>query len=64
MTVREQLHAAYVVSGMTMPQIAILAGCHENTVARAISTGGNVTSENLFAIAAVLNIEAIRIPRR
>jgi len=60
MTVQEQLRQAYVESGMTMVKIARLSGVSENTIGN-IFRGRNATYANLFAVAKVLNIEAIQI---
>lgn len=59
MTVREQIRQAYSESGMTLVKVARLSGVSENTIGN-IMRGRNVTYANLFAVAKVLNIEAIR----
>ena len=58
MTVREQLRAAYLASGMTQEEIAHKAGVSQKTLWNTLR-GRNVDSENLFAVAKVLKVEAL-----
>ncbi len=62
MTVREQLRAAYVSSNLTVTDIAVASGVSESTVLN-IFKGRNVTVDNLFAVAGVLGVRAIDVPR-
>jgi|DEB3_MinimDraft_2_1074329.scaffolds.fasta_scaffold15888_2 transcriptional regulator with XRE-family HTH domain len=63
MTVREQMRAAYLASGKSQMRIAQESGVHHRTVYKMLK-GDNVTVANLFAVACVLNIEAIQVPTR
>ena len=63
MTVREQIRAAYLASGMTITQIAVEAGVSEGTVVN-VMRGRNVTVGNLFAVAAVLRVGSIDVEAR
>ena len=60
MTVREQIREAYLQSGLTIAEIAGRSGVAENTILR-VMKGRNVTVANLFAVASVLRVEAIRV---
>lgn len=61
MTVRDQIRAAYVASGLTQGQIAARAGLSESTVLN-VMRGRNVTSEALIAVAVVLGVEQLQLP--
>ena len=61
MTIREQLRAAYLASGLTMTEISVASGVSENTILN-IFRGRNVTAGNLFAVASVLRVRAIDVP--
>lgn len=61
MTVRDQIRAAYLASGLTQGQIAARAGLSEGTVLNVLR-GRNVTSEALIAVAVVLEVEVLHLP--
>ncbi len=62
MTIREQMRAAYIKSNLTITDISVASGVSENTVLN-ILRGRNVTAGNLFAVASVLDVRAIDVPR-
>ncbi len=61
MTIREQMRSAYLRSNLTVVDIAAASGVSERTI-RNILRGQNVSAENLFAVACVLNVRAIDVP--
>jgi transcriptional regulator with XRE-family HTH domain len=63
MTIREQLRAAYLTSGLTVTEISVAAGVSENTILN-IFRGRNVTASNLFAVASVLRVRALDVPQQ
>lgn len=64
MTVRDQLYAAYKTSGLTVAYIAAQSGVSENTVRNILYRGRNVSIETAMAIACVLDVRAVEVPRR
>lgn len=62
MTIREQLRAAYLASGLTQEEIAHRAGVSQKTLWNTLS-GRNVEAENLFAVAKVLRIESLTVSK-
>lgn len=64
MTVHEQLYAAYKASGLTVASIAAEAGVSDNTIRRFLYHGRNVNVETVMAIACVLEVRAVEVPRR
>jgi transcriptional regulator with XRE-family HTH domain len=62
MTVRDQIRAAYLASGLTQGQIAARAGLSESTVLN-VMRGRNVTVDVLVAVAVVLGVESLCLPR-
>lgn len=61
MTVREQLRAAYLASGLTQEEIAYRAGVSQKTLVNILG-GRNAEADNLLAVARALRIEAIIVP--
>lgn len=60
MTVREQIRAAYLRSGLTQGQVAARAGVSESTVLNVLR-GRNVTIETLLAVAMVVEVEQLTL---
>ncbi len=63
MTIREQLRAAYLTSGLTAIDICTEAGVSRATFFNALS-GRPVCSDNLFALCAVLRVSSLAVPMR
>ncbi len=63
MTIREQLRAAYLDSGLTAIDICTEAGVSRATFFNALS-GRPVCSDNLFALCAVLRVSSLAVPMR
>ena len=63
MTVREQVRAAYLASGLSQEEIAHRAGVSPKTLWNILS-GRNADTENLFAVCVVLGLSALHVPRR
>lgn len=64
MTVYEQIRAAYLASGLSVAYIAAESGVSESTTRNLLIRGCNVGADNLFAIAAVVGLQAIAVPTR
>ncbi len=62
MTIREQMRDAYLRSNLTITDIAVASGVSESTILN-IFRGRNVTAGSLFAVASVLDVQAIDVPR-
>jgi transcriptional regulator with XRE-family HTH domain len=60
MTIREQVRAAYLASGLTQEEIAFRAGVSSKTLWNILS-GRNADSENLFAVCVVLGLTSIHV---
>lgn len=65
MTIHAQLRAAYLASGRTIEDIGRDAGVSKNTAIRALGpTARNVSAETLIALAMVLGLTRLDVPRR
>jgi transcriptional regulator with XRE-family HTH domain len=60
-TIREQIRAAYLASGLSQEEIAFRAGVSSKTLWNILS-GRNAASENLFAVCVVLGLTEIHVP--
>ena len=63
MTIREQLRAAYLASGLTQEEIAHRSGVSQKTLWNILS-GRNAESASLFSVCVVLGVQSITIPQQ
>lgn len=63
MTIREQLRAAYLASGLTQEEIAHRSGVSQKTLWNILS-GRNAESASLFSVCVVLGVQSIVVPQQ
>ena len=61
MTIREQLRAAYLASGLTQEEIAHRSGVSQKTLWNILS-GRNAESASLFSVCVVLGVQSLSVP--
>lgn len=63
MTVSEQIRVAFESQQITVTQLSIRSGVSVSTIRNILHSRRNVGVENIMAVAAVLDLRAVEVPR-